>query len=626
MAFNFNWSPLMADAGFYTRAQELLTAALNKSPKPPIIVDDIVVTELNLGSNPPELEILEIGDLAEDRFRGIFKMSYAGDAFLTLKTCVQANPLNTYLLTRHPFTSPQPLAAATGLTIPLQITLSDIKLSGFVILVFSKQKGITVVFRNDPLESLKVSSTFDSIPFVRDYLQKEIEGQLRILFMDELPAIIHRLSLRLWGTEYSELETTSAQVTNPSLDGPGLDPLLNPPQDPVDASGNVLSTSEIASLSLDSGVEMHSLFSRKNVLRLAALTDSQRTLSLFTPSIREVVFRAWTGSMEQADGPSGLVSPMSPPLSRTHSHIATSSLSLQDAASLASSSHSRPTLSSAGFSGYGLSMGAGRHSKAHARKRKKRVVDLRRPKNADDMESVSGESAYTETTTTTSAASVFSGSTIPEENNDDPVTPPVSPPRTVRRPTLRDRIAARDDAERNTRRSIPAEFGHDFPAVRTSPPVANDMARIIASTSTPQHQQHPPADSNPLPLPQETAPIRTLRPSPSSTPQYLTEKPNASNYASSSPPSAQYPQHQQQQHHHRPSSFIMEAAQNGGILEQAWMLKMASEIARRIQDEKMASEDPTNRSSGSGMGNSGGGGFWERPSMRSHTPPPAYRH
>lgn len=91
MAFNFNWSPLSADASFYPRAQELLTTALNKSPKPPIIVDDILVNELNLGSIPPELEILEIGDLAEDRFRGIFKLCYSGDAFLTLKTKVQAS-------------------------------------------------------------------------------------------------------------------------------------------------------------------------------------------------------------------------------------------------------------------------------------------------------------------------------------------------------------------------------------------------------------------------------------------------------------------------------------------------------------------------------------------------------
>lgn len=98
MAFNFNWSPLTADADFYSRAQDLLTTALNKSPKPPIIVDDILVNELNLGSVPPELEILEIGDLAEDRFRGIFKMCYSGDAFLTLKTRVQ-------VCLHHPFDS-----------------------------------------------------------------------------------------------------------------------------------------------------------------------------------------------------------------------------------------------------------------------------------------------------------------------------------------------------------------------------------------------------------------------------------------------------------------------------------------------------------------------------------------
>lgn len=98
MAFNFNWSPLTADEDFYERARDLLTTALNKTPKPPIIVDDILVTELNLGSVPPELEILEIGDLAEDRFRGIFKMCYSGDAFLTLRTRVQVRDGSVFRL------------------------------------------------------------------------------------------------------------------------------------------------------------------------------------------------------------------------------------------------------------------------------------------------------------------------------------------------------------------------------------------------------------------------------------------------------------------------------------------------------------------------------------------------
>lgn len=93
MAFNFNWTPLTADPSFYERAKELLTAALNKYPKPPIIVSDILVTELNLGSVPPDLEILEVGDIAEDRFRGIFRMCYSGDAYMTLKTRVQVGLL-----------------------------------------------------------------------------------------------------------------------------------------------------------------------------------------------------------------------------------------------------------------------------------------------------------------------------------------------------------------------------------------------------------------------------------------------------------------------------------------------------------------------------------------------------
>ncbi len=38
---------------------------------------------------PPELEIREIGELTVDQFRGIFRMSYAGDAHLVLKTKVQ---------------------------------------------------------------------------------------------------------------------------------------------------------------------------------------------------------------------------------------------------------------------------------------------------------------------------------------------------------------------------------------------------------------------------------------------------------------------------------------------------------------------------------------------------------
>ena len=441
MAFNFNWSPLAADASFYTRAQELLTTALNKSPKPPIIVDDILVNELNLGSVPPDLEILEIGDLAEDRFRGIFKMCYNGDAFLTLKTRVQANPLNTYLSNKPSFTSPGPLAAASGLTIPIQITLSEIRLSAFIILVFSRQKGVTLVFRNDPLESLKVSSTFDAIPFVREYLQKEIESQLRTLLMDELPLIIHRLSLRLFVPEYREQENAAlAQESSDPAEEKPVDPLASPPQDPVDVSGNMIDPSQITSLSLESGLETQALFSQRNLLRLSALMDSHRTLSLFTPSMRDVVFRAWAGPTERGDAQhnSGKATPASAPsLTRantfTSSHATSSSISDAIERPLPGTRLNIPSSAS------GLNL-ASKHNKPHGRKKKHRVVNLRKKKETnagDELESISGDSATnsgTLSTATSEESPLLNRPKTPERREGELVTPQISPERDSKEP------------------------------------------------------------------------------------------------------------------------------------------------------------------------------------------------
>lgn len=224
--------------------------------------------------------------------------------------------------------------------------------------------------------------------------------------MDELPAIIHRLSLRLWVPEYRADEEVQKQL--PSTDGPGQDPLASPPQDPVDAMGNVLSESQIASLSLDSSIETHSLFSQKNLLSLAALTDSQRTLSLFTPSIHEVVYRACTTSpSDQVEALGNVVPLNSAALSHTRSNMS-SVASFPDTASVVSMQSSKPgSVASQNFSGYGLSLGAGRH-KSHTRKRKKRVLNLRQPKPSipETATSVSDEvSSFTETT---DSPSIFS--------------------------------------------------------------------------------------------------------------------------------------------------------------------------------------------------------------------------
>lgn len=76
----------------------------------------------------------------------------------------------------------------------MTIRLSRLNLRAILILVVSASKGITLVFKNDPLQNVEVSSTFDSVEVIRGYLQQEIEGQLREMFREDLPGIIHRMS------------------------------------------------------------------------------------------------------------------------------------------------------------------------------------------------------------------------------------------------------------------------------------------------------------------------------------------------------------------------------------------------------------------------------------------------
>ncbi|KAG5455738.1 MAG: hypothetical protein BJ554DRAFT_4738 [Olpidium bornovanus] len=186
----FNWpefnSELLADA------RRLLNGALNKGSKPTNIVSDIVVKELNMGS-PPELEILEISELTEEKFRGIFKFTYLGDAFVVLETKVQVRQSLSWPILGNPR---QDVLAAEPLVLPMRLRISSLCLNGIVVLVVDQHRGVTLAFKNDPVERVDVSSTFDGMPNVQRFLQAEIEKQLRSLFQDDLPAMVHTLSLR----------------------------------------------------------------------------------------------------------------------------------------------------------------------------------------------------------------------------------------------------------------------------------------------------------------------------------------------------------------------------------------------------------------------------------------------
>lgn len=118
MSFTFKW-PRFSDQ-FHADAIQMLDAALNKGNKPPVIADKIEVVELEMGTQvcfvfslsnalfrsttftaemkPPELEIRDIGELTMDQFRGIFRLTYSGDAHIVLRTKVQVRRSKTFVV------------------------------------------------------------------------------------------------------------------------------------------------------------------------------------------------------------------------------------------------------------------------------------------------------------------------------------------------------------------------------------------------------------------------------------------------------------------------------------------------------------------------------------------------
>ena len=443
---------------------------------------------------------------------------------------------------------------------------------------------------------MRVSSTFDGIPFVRDYLQRVIESQLRALLMDELPLIIHRLSLRLFVPEYKEKEDQelSRKGLASTVEEKPVDPLASPPQDPVDAAGNPLDQNDIASLSLDSTSEMHALFSQKNILRLSALTDSHKTLSLFTPSIRDAVFRAWTGPIERGESSSsGKATPASAPtLTRAHTFNGSNSTTYTftnntERPPLAS----RQSLSTLGSTAANLGLGS-KSSKPKGRKRKHRVVNLRKKvttADGEELESISGDSNTNSETLSSTQSDPLAQPLTPGRNVGELVTPPSSPEQSMKEPGDADvgltppryRDATRDITPRPRLETPRPEIDFDR-TPRQSQYLSKDHKRpSLRASQSFQHLQHP------IPTAKQPASQPPSQPASSKSPGFVDPPRRAlsrSPFVKDAPPSTS------------PAAAQPTNSTTNNEAQTAWMTKMASMIAQKLQDQKAADS-----------------GFWDRP-------------
>lgn len=267
MSFNVNWNTLETEQlRDYTR--EVLTLALNSGKPPKILAAPIQIKDLKFGKIAPHFEILEIGELDSDRFRGIFEVNYSGDFELTLHTRVHANPLHIHNETSlegefgqdeefHRFVTPNFGVAKEAFPLPLDLKLLDIRISGIGIIVFSRTKGLTLVFRNDPLDLIVVTSTFDTVQVLAKFLQQQIEHQIRELFRETLPTLIHQLLLK-----FLNLDTLNRD-------------LLNPPVLPASTA-----TPSLAAISHD------------NLRKTLKIIKLRQTLSLDIPKFKNIIQRS----------------------------------------------------------------------------------------------------------------------------------------------------------------------------------------------------------------------------------------------------------------------------------------------------------------------------------------------
>ncbi|KAL6072953.1 ERMES complex subunit [Balamuthia mandrillaris] len=135
MSFEINWPVWEADT--IDKVKESLHKAMNSGGGlPDSICDAIHVADLHFGTKPPSLTVLEIAEVSEQTFKAAFRLSYSGEASITLVTKVQVNhlaPSPSSALSQRAMKRLGVLSSHRSLPVPLRLTISHLDLCGTVV-------------------------------------------------------------------------------------------------------------------------------------------------------------------------------------------------------------------------------------------------------------------------------------------------------------------------------------------------------------------------------------------------------------------------------------------------------------------------------------------------------------
>lgn len=160
MALSFDWNALK-NKDIVQRIRHKINESINSNENADV-VGSMHITEINFGSQPPELEITEFHDITTNKIKTAFSFYYEGDASITFYTRVELNPLVSTMKTIGSQAREEMgvLNSHLSLTAPIYITLSHFQLEGKVVLSY-EQPYLFISLKNEALKKVKVNSSFD---------------------------------------------------------------------------------------------------------------------------------------------------------------------------------------------------------------------------------------------------------------------------------------------------------------------------------------------------------------------------------------------------------------------------------------------------------------------------------
>jgi len=209
MSFQIEWPTF--DEPTLEKIRTQITEILNQGELPDAICDRMVVAGLDFGNVAPSLQFIDIPQVSEENVEAHFKVSYSGNGSITLQTKVQVNPFwAKSAVSKRTLRHLGSLIAHQPMVVPLRIHISQLRVDGEIVLNAKKRPDkttreegtlslsdplkvvpqVAARFKADPLQSVVISSSFDDFGSVKEYLQGEVEGALRDLFVVEFPRII----------------------------------------------------------------------------------------------------------------------------------------------------------------------------------------------------------------------------------------------------------------------------------------------------------------------------------------------------------------------------------------------------------------------------------------------------